>query len=388
MPPATDKARVRETLPLPRFHALLAVLATVCLALLAGAPSQAYAESACAKVAAPVGSDDAEGTEDDPFRSLEELVEELDADEVGCLRAGTYGGDEIYFEAPGAELRSYPGELATITAFMEVVPEAVGAHIHHLRFDASHHDNEVGIKLQADRTQFTDNELTKGGNGICLLAGTYHPAAGILIERNRIYDCGPASSKYMHQIYLQNTRGAVVRWNILTGNAGGWGVHLYANADDSLIAHNIIDGNHGGVIFAGDDEATSDRNVVRNNAITYSQQRWNLEGSWSDAGTGSGNRAVRNCVYSNGEDAPSGIEEGDGGFVESANLVSSGSPYLARNLGDYRFDPESRCARLVGDVVGVIAGAVTPAPEAEPRRVRLGTNRRRAALASLTPAAG
>ena len=381
---------MRDSLPLPRCHAVLATLAILCLALLAGGPSHAGADSPCTQVAAPYGSDDAEGTEEDPYRSLEELVDELDAGDVGCLRAGTYDGDgdSVYFDTPGAELRSYPGELATITAFMEVRPDAVDAHLHHLRFDASHHDNEVGIKLQADRTQFTDNELTKGGNGICLLAGSYHPAAGVVIERNRIYDCGPSSSKFMHQIYLQGTRGAVVRWNILTGNAGGWGVHMYSDADDSLIAHNIIDGNHGGVIFAGGDDDTSDGNVVRNNAITYSQQRWNLEGSWSDAGTGSGNRALRNCVYSNGEDAPSGIEEGDGGFAESANLVSPGSPYVARSRGDYRFNPDSRCVKLVGDVVGVIAGTVTPAPEAEPRRVRLATPRRRAALSSLTPAAG
>jgi Right handed beta helix region len=366
--------------------------AIACLALLAGATPQASADSGCTKVAAPGGSDRAEGTEDDPFRSLEELVEGLDAGEVGCLRTGTYDGDgegesdSVYFDTPGAELRSYPGELATITAFMEVRPDAVGAHLHHLRFDASRHDNEVGIKLQADRARFTDNELTKGGNGICLLAGSYNPAAGVIIERNRIYDCGPASSKYMHQIYLQSTRGAVVRWNILTGNAGGWGVHLYSDADDSLIAHNIIDGNHGGVIFAGDgDDDTSDRNVVRYNAITYSQQRWNIEGSWSGGPGGTGNRAQSNCVYSNGESAPSGIDEEDG-FAASANLVSSGSPYLARGRGDYRLDPTSRCARLVGDVVGVIAGTVAPAPEANPRRVRIATTRGRAALASLSQA--
>ncbi len=382
---------MRESLPLPRLHALLATLAIACLALLTGMPDQASAESGCTKVAAPYGSDSAEGTEDDPFRSLEELVEELDAGEVGCLRTGTYDGDgdSVYLDTPGVEVRSYPGELATITAFMEVRPEAVGAHLHHLRFDASHHDNEVGIKLQADRTQFTDNELTKGGNGICLLAGTYNPAAGIVIERNRIYDCGPASSKYMHQIYLQSTRGAVVRWNILTGNAGGWGVHLYSNADNSLIVHNIIDGNHGGVIFAGNGEDhTSDGNVVRFNAITYSTQRWNIEGSWSGGPEGTGNRALHNCVYSNGESAPSGIDEEDG-FAASANLVSPGSPYLARGRGDYRLDPASRCARLVGDVVGVIAGTVTPAPEADPRQGRLGVNRRgRVALASLAPVAG
>jgi hypothetical protein len=379
---------VRDSLPLPRFRALLPVLAISCLTLLLNG-SSASAESACTKVAAPYGSDRAEGTEDDPLRSLEELVEELDAGEVGCLRAGTYDGDgdSVYLDTPGAELRSYPGELATITAFMEVRPDAVGAHLHHLRFDATHHDNDVGIKLQADRTQFTDNELTKGGNGICLLAGSYHPAAGVVIERNLIYDCGPPSSKYAHQLYLQGTRGAVVRWNILIGNAGGWGVHMYSDADDSLIAHNIIDGNHGGVIFAGGDDSTSDRNIVRNNAITYSQQRWNLEGSWSDAGTGSGNRAMRNCVYSNGEDAPSGIEEGDGGFAASANLISPGSPYIARGRGDYRLDPDSRCARLVGDVAGVIAGTASPTPEAAPRQIRPVISRARSALATLAPAA-
>jgi Right handed beta helix region len=377
---------VRDSLPLPRIPALLAALAIACLALLISGTGQANAESGCTKVAAPSGSDDADGTEADPYRSLEELVDSLDAGEVGCLRAGTYDGDSVYFDAPEAELRSYPGELATITAFMEVRPDAVGAHIHHLRFDATHHDNDVGIKLQADRTQFTDNELTKGGNGICLLAGSYHPAAGVIIERNRIYDCGPASSKYAHQIYLQSTRGAVVRWNILTGNAGGWGVHLYSDADDSLIAHNIIDGNHGGVIFAGTDGDTSDRNVVRFNAITYSQQRWNLEGSWSDEPAGTGNRALRNCVYSNGEDAPSGIEEDDEGFAASANLISPGSPYVGRGRGDYRLDPDSRCARLVGDVVGVIAGTATPAPETEPRRSRFAATRGRATLASLSQA--
>ncbi len=371
-----------------RRSTILAALAIACLALLASGSSHAAAESACTEIAAPNGSDQAEGTEEEPFRSLERLVEALDPGDVGCLRAGTYGGDSVYFEAPGAELRSYPGEVATITAFMEVTPEAAGAHIHHLRFDASQHDNDVGIKLQADRTQFTDNELTKGGNGICLLAGTYHPAAGIVIERNRIYDCGPASSKFMHQIYLQSTRGAIVRWNILTGNAGGWGVHLYSNADNTLIAHNIIDGNHGGVIFAGADGDTSDGNVVRNNAITFSQQRWNIEGSWSGEPAGTANRAQHNCVYSAGEDAPAGIADEEG-FSASLNFVSAGSPYVARGTGDYRLDPNSRCGELVGDVSGVIDGTAVPAPEPAPKRVRLANTQKRViAHTSLRPAQG
>lgn len=350
--------------------------------LLAGGPDRSAGDSACTRVAAPYGSDSAAGSEDAPLHSLEQLVDSLRPGEVGCLRAGVYGGDSVYFEAPAAELRSYPGETATITAFVEVKPSAVGAHIHHLRFDASGHSNNTGVKLQADGTRFSDNELTKGGKGICLLAGSYHPAANIVIERNRIYDCGPANSKLMHQVYLQNTRGAIVRWNILTDNAGGWGVHLYANADDTLIAHNVIDGNRGGVIFAGAEGKTSDRNVVRNNAITFSQQRWNIEGSWSNAPAGIGNHALDNCVYSTGEDAPSGIEKDEGGFHADANAVAAGSPYLARNSGDYRFRADSRCARLVGDV----AGAVTGQPARPERALRARASRARRGTPRITQA--
>lgn len=344
--------------------AALTVLA-LCLALPTLAAAQTPGASGCTKVAAPSGSDDAGGSEADPYESLEQLLESLDAGEVGCLRAGTYGGDSVYFEAPQAELRSYPGETATITAFMEVKPSAIGAKIDHLRFDASQHSNNTGIKLQADYTRFSDNELTKGGEGICLLAGSYNPAKGIVIERNHIYDCGPSSSKLMHQIYLQNTRGAVVRWNILNGNGGGWGVHLYANADGSLIEHNIIDGNKGGVIFAGANGDTSDGNTVRYNAVTYSGPRWNIEGSWSDEAPGTGNRAHSNCVASSGEDAPAGIGY-EYGFQAEANTALHSSPYANRLRGDYRFVPGSPCAQLVGDVAGVVAGTTSPAPPVRP----------------------
>jgi len=178
----------------------------------------------------------------------------------------------------------------------------------------------------------------------------------------------------MHQIYLQNTRGAVVRWNILNGNDGGWGVHLYTNADNSVIEHNIIDGNHGGVIYAGADGSTSDGNVVRYNAITYSSPRWNIEGSWSDEPPGHGNSAHHNCVYSSGEDAPTGIGEEEG-FSASANTTIQGSPYVNRQQGNYRFAAGSPCAAMVGDVAGVVAGIATPPPPArraaQPRKRHL-----------------
>ena len=194
----------------------------------------------------------------------------------------------------------------------------------------------------------------------------------MIIERNQIYDCGSAvkpdgsENKFDHLIYLSGTRNAVVRWNILRANAGGWGVHMYPDADGTLVEHNIIDGNQGGVIFAGDDGDTSDNNVVRNNAITGNGPRWNVEDSWSGGPAGTGNIATSNCLYSAGSSQPSGISP-DSDFSVADNMVLDRYPYLDRAIGDFRFEPDGPCLELVGDVVAAVTGPPDPpAPEPSP----------------------
>ena len=353
-----------------RPRALAALLAAAATALALAASPASAASTSCAKVAAPSGSDSAAGTKDAPYLTVQRLVSSLNAGETGCLRAGTYGGEALYMREPDTVLQSYPGEQATLTAFIEIAPEAPRSRVSGLRIDTSGDSNSVGIKLQADDAVLSDNVITKGNEGICVLAGTYNEAQRVIIERNYIHDCGAAlqpdgsENKFDHQIYLDGTRNAVVRWNILSANAGGWGVHMYPGADGTLIEHNIIDGNQGGVIFAGDGGDTSDDNLVRNNAITGNRPRWNVESSWSDGQTGSGNVAADNCVYSTSHGQPSGIKPGSG-FTADGNVVLDDYPYVDRGAGDYRFEPESPCAELVGDVVAAVTGPPNP-PEPEP----------------------
>lgn len=338
----------------------LRTLAVLCLALVGVLAQASGAQAAgCDSVAATGGSDDAAGSAAAPYRTIQRLTSSLRAGETGCLRSGSYGGSQVWLDEPGTTLTSYPGEHATVTAFLEVDPAARGAHVNRLRFDSAGNGNEVGVKLQADDTVFSDNELTKGGRGICLVAASSGPANHVVIERNHIYDCGPSNSKWDHQIYLVHSRGAIVRWNILSGNAGGWGVHLYTDADGSVVEHNVIDGNRGGVIFAGEGGETSDRNTVRNNAITSSGPRWNIEGSWSGGPQGSGNEAHHNCLYSPGQGG--GVASEDG-FSARQNSVLSGSPYVNRASGDYHFRADSPCADLVGDVAAAVTGIAGPKP--------------------------
>jgi hypothetical protein len=354
----------------PLIVAGVAALATATAAV----PADAAAPTTCTKVAAPTGSDSAAGTEAAPYKTVQKLTRSLAAGQTGCLRAGSYGGADVYLDKPDTALQSYPGERATLTAFMEVAPAAARSRLSGLKIDTTGSSNSVGTKIQADDVVVSDNEITKGGQGICILAGTYNPAQRIVIERNLMYNCGAAvkpdgsKNKYDHLIYLSGTRDAVVRWNILRDNGGGWGVHMYPNADGTLVEHNIIDGNQGGVIFAGEGGGASDSNTVRNNAITSVGPRWNVEGSWSGGTPGTGNSANANCLFTTGPSQPAGIATQSGfSATTSSNTVLSGLPYVDRGEGDYRFKAGSPCADLVGDVAGVVAGQTSePAPAPAP----------------------
>lgn len=353
-------------------------LVALALAAVLGQTAVAGAASGCDLVASPAGSDSAAGTEAAPFRTLQKLTTSLEAGQTACLRAGSYGGEQVWVDKPGATLKSYPGERATITAFLEVDSEATGAHVEDLRFDSANNGNDAGVKVQADNAVFAGNEVTKGGQGICLVAASYHAAQNVLIERNRIHDCGPSDSKWDHDIYLVHSRGAIVRWNVLSGDTGGWGIHLYTDADNTVIEHNVIDGNKGGVIFAGDGGQTSDGNVVRYNAITFSGPRYNVESSWSGGPSGQGNVADHNCLYTAGGSAGVGTQDG---FSAHDNTTPDSSPYVDRGAGDYHFKATSPCLALVGDVMGKITGVAGPVagPAPAPLRVLLHPASRRVA---------
>ncbi len=357
-------------MPHPRIRpAALAVLG-VLTAFATGAPAQASVT--CDRVASPTGSDSAAGTESAPWRTISKLTSSVPAGATGCLRAGTYGGGEPRLHNPDVELTSFPGEQATVTAMIEVFPAAARAHIHHLRLDATNTDSTASLKVQADDTVVSDNDITKGGNGICVQVATFNPAKRVIIERNRIHNCGPADSKYDHQLYLQSSRDAIVRHNVMTGNKGGWGVHLYSDADGTLVEHNIIDGNRGGVVFAGDGTKTSDRNEVRNNVVTNSGPRWNIESSWSGGARGTGNSAHHNCLYTTGPDGPDGLQGAGDGFTASSNTVVTANPYVNRAAGNLRLAPGSPCKAIADDVVAMLEGDLpdpqpAPAPDPDPQ---------------------
>lgn len=305
----------------------------------------------CDRFASPSGSDFGPGRGGlrHPYRSVPRLLRSLRGGQAGCLEPGVYRhGGVARITRPGTVLRGLGPGPVQIRSPIWIMPGATGAQLLGVSLTSRNREYPEPLKVQASRARVAGNQITGSTNTICVLIGSQHRTHSVTIEGNRISHCG-RHGKFDHLIYVQNTIGTTIRWNLLTDNPGGWAVHLYPNADDTLVEHNVIDHNRGGVIFAGDDGDTSDRNVVRDNAITYSGPRWNIEGSWSDDSTGTDNLAYSNCLFSRAAGGPAGIGEAEG-FAAEANLVLSESPYIDRGSGDYAFYPESPCRFLVGDV--------------------------------------
>lgn len=229
---------------------------------------------------------------------------------------------------------------------------ADGARVAGLRLTSHDPVYSIPLKVQADGVAIVGNDITATRSISCVLVGSDRTVSGVVIEDNRIQHCG-RRGKHDHLIYVVHSRSAVIRHNLLVGNPGGWAVHLYPDADGTLVAGNVIDSNKGGVIFAGTGRGdTSDGNVVRENVITNSTPRWNIESSWSGGPPGEGNSASRNCLFSTGPGRPSGLGREDG-FDQSENVVAKGAVYVDRQAGDYRLRRDSSCAAVAGGVARV-----------------------------------
>jgi len=317
----------------------------------AAAPApRAHAGGSCDLYASPAGSRRARGTKADPYRSVGRLLRRLRRGQVGCLMAGRYRHrGTIEMRRPRTTLRAAGHAHATIDGALWVLSRATGARITGLSLTSHDPVYPIPLKIQADSVSVVRNDITAARDISCVLVGSDRKVSNTLIEGNRIHECG-RTGKHNHLIYVVRSVDAIIRDNLLVDNTGGWAVHLYPDADGTLVEDNVIDSNKGGVIFAGDGTGlTSEHNVVRDNAITNSGPRWNIEGSWSGGPEGQGNVARRNCLYSSGPGAPSGIGF-QTGFEESDNIVAAGPVYANRGAGNYRLRRGSGCRAVLTGV--------------------------------------
>jgi hypothetical protein len=199
---------------------------------------------------------------------------------------------------------------------------------------------DVTVWVQGSDVLLEDNSIGNANLGMsCLIIGD---DATVTVRSNRFGGCGRyEDGNQDHAVYAAHTRALQVVDNLFWGTAG-WAIHLYPDAQRSVIAHNVIDDGGGGVIFAGDASHASGGNIVRRNILTDATSGYLLQSSWGRP-VGSGNSASANCLYG------ARVREvgPQVGFSATGNL-NADPRYVDPAHHDYRLARSSPCLRLVG----------------------------------------
>ncbi len=344
------------------------------LSLLLCAPARA--EATCDRYAGPFGSDAAAGTLPQPYATAQKLALSLDPGQTGCLLAGTYAQEVSGHYvlnvkrsgAPGAPItiRSAPGQRAQLRGIVQVPAGYHHIVVSNLDIDARRvpPDEKTGISLHGEDVTFEDNTITNAGQAICMILGsaTWGQATRTVVQRNTFHDCGAVGNKLEHSVYVADAVATLVTDNLFL-RSGGYGVHLYPDAQQTTVTHNVMVGNGGGVIFAGEGDAASSDAVVARNVITDSAMYAGIRSFWGGTAVGSGNLARENCLIRNKHVQ---IDLAGGGFSAAGNLIADPG-FRDPAAGDYRLDADSPCLELVGyDTAAKLRGETVTAPAPAP----------------------
>jgi hypothetical protein len=353
--------------------------AFIVVAGLAASPSPSSAAAvACDRYAARTGSDTAAGTLAAPFKTAQKLVNSLSAGQTGCLGAGTYDeqtGDYVVRFGKGGtagapiRLTSVPGERAKLRGVVYVPSAAPNVVISDLDIDGRQSVSTtsappVGVQIMSADVVFERNDVTNGQVRSCMILGNnggYGQAIRPIVRQNRFHDCGnPANNGLDHSIYIENAADTEIVDNIFW-NSAAFAVQIYPNSQRTLVHHNVMDGNGRGIVFGGDSAHASSGNVVEQNVISNSFERYNVESWWGGA-VGSGNIARDNCLY-NGK---LGQVADQWGFTATANLTADPG-YSNRTVRDYRMALDSPCLAKVGyDTARKLEGELPPVTNPTP----------------------
>lgn len=321
-----------------------------------GSGAAAGTAAACDRFAAPNGTDRSAGTEAEPFRSVQRLADQLRPGETGCLRQGVYdqmtdGGYVLKFFHGGRRnarltIQSAPGEQATLRGVVYFPRQSPYVTLRGVDINGRARwlrDDTVTVQLMTRGVRFEDNRVTNEGLKTCMIMGSnggWGRARDAVIRNNEFVDCGdPRHGRLDHGIYVENALRTRISDNVFR-NAPGYGVHLYPNAQRTRVVRNVMVGNGGGVIFAGEGSLASSGNLVAHNMIAGSRSDYAISQSWGPR-VGQRNVARDNCISGRG------ISDHTPGFSTRGNVVTAS--VLASSGPQLR--PSTPCAAVVGQAV-------------------------------------
>jgi nitrous oxidase accessory protein NosD len=340
--------------PITRLSAAL-VLAVLALLVQMVAPrSPAAAGESCDRFAATSGSDGGSGSRSSPYRTPQKLIDSLAPGQTGCFRAGTYRFSELDVTKANITLAPRGSEAVTLRGSIKVKPSGHDSTIRGMKLDGRGGASPIGPRIYADRVVLRDNRITNRHTSICVQIGRYYsdPAPrGVVIERNRIHDCGalPSTNKD-HGIYVSEAKNTVIRDNWIYDNADR-GVQLYPDAQRTRVVGNVVFHNGDGIVVNGAGSSVPNHNVVKGNIIAKSYRGYNVY-SGTTGPVGRHNALRKNCVWAGKGGSPyqehGGVMKPARNYRARRNVIAK--PRFARaKAGNFRLRGGGRCvARYKG----------------------------------------
>jgi hypothetical protein len=285
----------------------------------------------------PDGSDDADGTEDHPWLTIQHAVDETRSGETVMLRAGTYADWTSWESQSGTQdapitLRSYPGERAVVTGSLRIISSWVRIRDVTFQGGTSANDREVLLFVSGgDHIDIVHNEFFGSMSSAIFLGEGDNTADDVRIRANHIYENGD-DSNFDHGVYCGHARGALIENNVVEHNTA-YGLQLYPDCDDALVTNNTIVANgRAGIIVGGNSEVITENARVVNNIVTDNDE--GVVGYWPGE-YGSGNRVERNLIAANRDSNLQGRLRTAGNMVASPRFVDP-------NGRDYRLELRSQ----------------------------------------------
>jgi arylsulfatase A-like enzyme len=246
----------------------------------------------CDLVASTAGSDSAPGTLDQPFRTVQKLVDSLPAGDTGCLR-GTAAASPFaenvtvanknstgaITESDRITVRSYPGEVAKLRGRLVVSDSANRITFSGLVLDGRDAVNAANHlaspQIDGDDVYLLDDNVSAaGGPCVTLGSGTAAMAFRPLVQRVRVHNCTEG-------VRGQYSRGLQLRESLVYDNTSA-GLRLDPDADSSFVRKNILDGNQSNILLGGDSVNYSSSNIITHNIVSNpAAGGWNIRSTWS-----------------------------------------------------------------------------------------------------------
>jgi hypothetical protein len=310
-------------LPRRRACAELAVLLALCMTAGTNTVAKEAARPRLVLYVSPTGPDAADGSPEAPLRTIVAASRRAQPGAMVRVAPGVYEGG-FTTEANGA--REAPITYVSAVRWgARIVPpqdaraemgwENHGAYvaIEGFEMDGSRPSGEgietpwrAGIYSTGSHSVIRRNHVhhiaistpctDMGGAGV--EGDSYYGAGNIDLLDNVVHDIGSNGCKYVHGIY-QTATGKVV--GNVVHRASGWGIHLWHDAHQVIVAGNVVFGNtNGGIVVGGGDfvrtMGPADHIVVSGNTV-FGNSKYGI----AEVGfTGHHNRFACNLSYDNG----------------------------------------------------------------------------------------